>query len=66
MDRALPKTAALYRMVTAEHICPFGLKSLDLLQREGFKVEDHQLKSRAETDAFMASQHVETTPQTFI
>lgn len=66
MDRALPKTASLYRMVTPEHICPFGLKSLDLLQREGFEVEDHQLKSRAETDAFMASEHVETTPQTFI
>jgi glutaredoxin len=53
-------------MVTPEHICPFGLKSLDLLQREGFEVEDHQLKSRADTDAFMASEHVETTPQTFI
>ena len=66
MDQPLRKTAALYRMVTPEHICPFGLKSLDLLQREGFEVEDHQLKSRAETDAFMASQHVDTTPQTFI
>ena len=66
MDQPLAKTAALYRMVTPEHICPFGLKSLDLLQREGFEVEDHQLKSRAETDAFMASEHVDTTPQTFI
>jgi len=66
MDQPLAKTAALYRMATPEHICPFGLISLDLLQREGFEVEDHQLKSRAETDAFMASQHVDTTPQTFI
>ncbi len=66
MDQRLPKLATLYRMVTAEHICPFGLKSLDLLQRQGFEVQDHQLKSRAETDAFMASEHVETTPQTFI
>ena len=66
MDQTLPKTATLYRMVTPEHICPFGLKSLDLLQRQGFEVDDHQLKSRAETDAFMASQQVKTTPQTFI
>ena len=66
MDQKLPQTATLYRMVTPEHICPFGLKSLDQLQRQGFEVEDHQLKSRAETDAFMASQHVDTTPQTFI
>ena len=53
-------------MVTPEHICPFGLKSLDLLQRQGFEVEDRNLKSRAETDAFMSSEHVDTTPQTFI
>lgn len=30
-----PKSAILYRMVTPEHVCPFGLKSLDLLKREG-------------------------------
>lgn len=66
MDQTPSKTATLYRMVTPEHICPFGLKSLDLLQRQGFEVEDHQLKSRAETDAFMASEHVKTTPQTFV
>lgn len=66
MDQTPSKTATLYRMVTPEHICPFGLKLLDLLQRQGFEVEDHQLKSRAETDAFMASEHVKTTPQTFV
>lgn len=66
MDQTPSKTATLYCMVTPEHICPFGLKSLYLLQRQGFEVEDHQLKSRAETDAFMASEHVKTTPQTFV
>jgi glutaredoxin len=60
------KQATLYRMVTDEHICPFGLKSRDLLEREGYAVEDHLLRSRAETDAFMAEHKVETTPQTFI
>jgi glutaredoxin len=60
------KTATLYRMVTDQHICPFGLKALDLLQREGFAVDDRPLTSRAETDAFMAEQHVKATPQAFI
>ncbi|WP_395018388.1 MauE/DoxX family redox-associated membrane protein [Dongia sp.] len=66
MSEASIKRAALYRMVTPEHICPFGLKSRDLLRREGYAVEDHRLRSRAETDAFMAEQQVKTTPQTFI
>jgi glutaredoxin len=66
LDQTRTKSAALYRMVTPEHICPFGLKSLDLLERQGFEIEDHQLKSRAETDAYMAREGVDTTPQTFI
>ena len=53
-------------MVTDEHICPFGLKAKDLLEREGFEVDDHHLTSRAETDAFKERHGVETTPQVFI
>ena len=60
------RQARLYRMATPDHQCPFGLKTLDLLQREGFKVEDHPLRSRAETDAFKAEHGVQTTPQVFI
>lgn len=60
------KEATIYRMVTADHICPFGLKARDLLKREGFKVDDHWLTTRKETDAFMAKHDVKTTPQTFI
>jgi glutaredoxin len=60
------KTASLYRMVTDEHVCPYGLKSKDLLERKGFRVDDHQLESREETEAFMQKRGVETTPQTFI
>ena len=62
----MPKKATLYRMVTDEHICPFGLKSKDLLEREGYEVEDHHLKTREQTDAFKAKHDVKTTPQTFI
>ncbi|MCM2502820.1 glutaredoxin [Aureimonas altamirensis] len=58
--------AVLYRMVTPDHVCPFGLKALDLLQRKGFEVEDHKLVNRAETDAFKEQHDVKTTPQTFI
>ena len=58
--------AVLYRMVMDKHLCPFGLKALDLLERRGFAVEDHPLRSRAETDAFKAEHDVKTTPQIFI
>lgn len=61
-----PKTAKLYRMVMPGHLCPYGLKSKDLLEREGYSVEDHHLTSREETDAFMQEHDVETTPQTWI
>ena len=60
------QTAHLYRMVTDEHICPYGIKSKWLLKKNGYRVEDHPLTSRAQTDAFMAKHDVATTPQTFI
>lgn len=62
----MTKTATLYRMVTDQHICPFGLKSKDLLKREGYSVEDHKLTSRQQTDEFKQQHEVNTTPQTFI
>jgi len=60
------KKALLYRMVTEQHICPFGIKSLDLLEKKGFEVEDHHLTNREETDNFKELHSVQTTPQTFI
>ena len=60
------RSASLYRMVMPSHICPYGLKSKDLLERAGYTVEDHHLKTREETDAFKREHQVETTPQTFI
>lgn len=62
----MSKSATLHRMVMEDHICPYGLKSKDLLERKGFDVEDRPLTTREETEAFMAEQGVETTPQTFI
>ena len=66
MTAATAPRATLYRMVTEKHVCPYGLKSKDLLRRQGFEVEDRWLRTREATDAFKAEQHVRTTPQTFI
>ena len=60
------KTATLYRMVMTDHMCPYGLKSKDLLERQGYQVDDRHLTSRDEVDAFKAKHDVKTTPQTFI
>jgi glutaredoxin len=60
------KTAQLYRMVMPDHLCPYGLKSKDLLERQGYAVEDHPLESREATEAFMEKHDVDTTPQAFI
>ncbi|KPN62642.1 hypothetical protein SAMN04488527_1722 [Aliiroseovarius crassostreae] len=58
------KTATLHRMVMTDHMCPYGLKSKDLLERQGYQVEDRHLTSREEMDAFKVEHGVATTPQT--
>jgi glutaredoxin len=60
------KTATIYRMVMKDHLCPFGVKAVYLLQREGYKVDDHWLRTPQETEAFKAKHEVKTTPQIFI
>ena len=60
------KTATLYRMVMPDHVCPYGRKSLWLLRRKGYRVDDRWLTTRGQTDAFKADHGVKTTPQTFI
>ena len=60
------RRATIHRMVMPDHICPYGLKALDLLRRKGFEVDDQWLTTRAETDAFKAKHGVKTTPQTYI
>jgi glutaredoxin len=62
----MSKKATVYRMVMDKHICPYGLKTLDLLKDEGYEVEDHHLSSREDTDQFKEKYDVQTTPQTFI
>lgn len=66
MVTTIPKKAILYRMVMPNHICPYGLKALDLLKRQGYIVEDIELTHRDQIDAFKNEHNVKTTPQTFI
>lgn len=66
MEMPSNKKAIVYRMVMDKHICPYGLKTVDLLKSQGYEVEDHHLTTREETNAFQKKYNVETTPQTFI
>ena len=52
MQAAAGRKAILYRMVMPQHVCPYGLKAKDLLERQGVSVEDHWLTTREQTDAF--------------
>lgn len=60
-DPSRPR-ATLYRMVLPDHVCPFGLRALSMLEQSGFDVDDRPLRSREETDAFMAERGLQTTP----
>lgn len=60
------RRATLYRMVLADHTCPFGVRAKRLLEEHGYEVEDKVLRTRAETDTFQAEHGVRTTPQVFI
>jgi glutaredoxin 3 len=59
-------SATLYRMVLPDHTCPYGVRAKELLEQNGFEVEEHVLSSRKEVEAFKAEQGVSTTPQIFI
>ena len=59
-------SATLYRMVLPDHVCPFGVRARQMLEDNGFAIDDRILKSREEVEAFEAEQGVRTTPQVFI
>lgn len=60
------KTAILYRLVTKEHTCPYGLKAYSFLKSKGYKIEDHKLTNKLESENFKNKHNVKTTPQVFI
>ena len=65
MVTTVEKGATLHRMAIGTRLCPHGLKAKDLLQRQGFEVDDRLLRSREEVDAFKAEHDVQTTPQVY-
>jgi glutaredoxin/uncharacterized membrane protein YphA (DoxX/SURF4 family) len=62
----MKKKATIYRMVTPDHLCPWGIKTKDLLKRHGYEVEDHHLKTQEEDKEFKADHRVDETPQIYI
>jgi len=60
------KKATVYRMVMPKHVCPYGQKSVHLLKKHGYVIDDRHLTTREETEAFKNEHNVKTTPQTFI
>jgi len=60
------KSAVIYRMVLPDHTCPFGVRACEMLEQNGYEVEDNILASREEVDAYQREMGVETTPQIFI
>ncbi len=61
----MPK-ATLYRMILPDHTCPFGVRAKQMLDDQGYEVEEHILGTREEVDAFKSEHGVSTTPQVFI
>lgn len=66
MNQEPKKHATIHRMVMDTHVCPFGVKAVELLKDEGYDVDDQWLTTREQTDAFKAEHGVDTTPQVFI
>jgi len=60
------KSAVLYRMILPEHTCPFGVAAKQMLEEQGFTVDDRILSSREKVEAFKQEHSVATTPQVFI
>ena len=53
-------------MVTPDHLCPWGIKALDLLKRNGFEVNDHHLETMDANQQYKEDNDVDETPQIFI
>ena len=58
----MKKKADIYRMVTPDHLCPWGIKALDLLKRNGFEVNDHHLETMDANQQYKEDNDVDETP----
>lgn len=62
----MAEQARVYRMVLADHVCPFGVRAKTMLEEAGYDVEDNHLTTRGEVDAFESEHGLTTTPLIFI
>ena len=60
------RKATLYRMVLPDHVCPYGVHALQLLEHAGFDIDEHILATRIEVEALEEELGVPSTPQVFI
>lgn len=60
------KQATLYRMVLADHECPFGRRAKEMLEAAGYEIDEHVFATREEVDAYKEQEGISTTPQIFI
>ena len=65
MSGSVLNDVQIYRMSTAEHECPWGLKAISLLNTKGISYVDHRLTSDEQVNAFKQKHGVATTPQIF-
>ena len=62
----MKKKATIDRMVTPEHICPWGIKAHDLLKRNGYEITDNHIETKEANKAYKEENGVDETPQIFI
>lgn len=60
------KHATVVRMVTPQHLCPWGVKARDILRRSGFTVEDRHLATKEANEAYKREHGYDETPQIFV
>lgn len=62
----MSRSATIHRMVTPDHLCPWGIKALDLLRRKGFEVNDRHLESAEANERFKQENGYDESPQIWI
>lgn len=60
------KSAHIVRMETPSHLCPWGIKAIDLLRRNGFDVSDERLESAEANAKYKKRNGFDETPQIWI
>jgi glutaredoxin/uncharacterized membrane protein YphA (DoxX/SURF4 family) len=60
------KSARIDRMITPDHMCPWGLKGKNILERKGYELADNHIDSMDENKKYKEEHGVDETPQIWI